>query len=102
MTVTLDIELQEIVIESLIEGLDLANKNFESESNIERGAVVVLNIETGEVEAMVSLPILTQINLLKAFPNLTIQDWIESKLLNNFAIQDCTHLVQSLRLSHIG
>ena len=87
LTVTLNIELQEVVIESLIEGLNLANKNFESVSNIERAAVVVLNIETGAVEAMVSLPDFDPNLFVDGISQFDFTRLDRKQAFNNFAIQ---------------
>ena len=54
--ITIDVNAQEVVKESLQQGIVLANKSFETINLIERGAVVVQKIDTGEITAMVSLP----------------------------------------------
>ena len=53
---SLDINLQKIATESLLQGIDLANENFQSTNEIQKGAVVVLDIRTNEVVSLVSLP----------------------------------------------
>ena len=53
---TIDLNTQEVVKESLQQGIELANKSFETPNAIERGAVVVQKIDTGEIVAMISLP----------------------------------------------
>ena len=53
---SLDINLQKIATESLLQGIDLANERFESTNEIQKGAVVVLDIRTNEVVSLVSLP----------------------------------------------
>ncbi len=53
---TIDIETQLVATESLLEGIKLANENFDSENIIQKGSVVVIDIETGEILTMVSLP----------------------------------------------
>ena len=50
--ITIDVNAQEVVKESLQQGIVLANKSFETVNLIERGAVVVQKIDTGEITAM--------------------------------------------------
>ena len=53
---SLDINLQTLATESLLQGINLANENFESSKNIQKGAIVVLDIRSNEVVSLVSLP----------------------------------------------
>ena len=53
---SLDINLQTLATESLLQGINLANENFESSRNIQKGAIVVLDIRSNEVVSLVSLP----------------------------------------------
>ena len=53
---SLDINLQTLATESLLQGINLANENFESRRNIQKGAIVVLDIRSNEVVSLVSLP----------------------------------------------
>ena len=84
---SVDIQLQEVVKESLIKGLELANKNFISINPIERGASIVLNIETGEVNAMVSLPDFDPNLFVSGISEFDYKVLSRKQAFNNFAIQ---------------
>ena len=84
---SVDIQLQEVVKESLIQGLELANKNFISINPIERGASIVLNIETGEVNAMVSLPDFDPNLFVSGISEFDYKVLSRKQAFNNFAIQ---------------
>ena len=53
---SLDINLQTVATESLLQGIELANEKFESRTQIQKGAIVVLDIRSNEVISSVSLP----------------------------------------------
>ena len=53
---SLDINLQTTATESLLQGIELANEKFESRTQIQKGAIVVLDIRSNEVISLVSLP----------------------------------------------
>ena len=53
---SIDSATQIVTKESLQQGLDLANRSFEAQNEIKKGASVVLDIETGNIVSMVSLP----------------------------------------------
>ncbi len=84
---SVDIQLQEVVKESLIQGLELANKNFISINPIERGASIVLNIETGEINAMVSLPDFDPNLFVSGISEFDYKVLSRKQAFNNFAIQ---------------
>ena len=84
---SIDIELQRVVKESLIQGLELANKNFTSQNLIERGASIVLNIESGEVNAMVSLPDFNPNLFVSGISEFDYKVLNRQQAFNNFAIQ---------------
>ena len=54
---TIDAEIQGFVESSLSSGIELANKNIEpSFDRVEKGAVIILDIDTAEILAMASAP----------------------------------------------
>ena len=84
---SLDINLQTTATESLLQGIELANEKFESRTQIQKGAIVVLDIRSNEVISLVSLPDynpndfvdgisrsdFNQLNIVGAFNNYPIQ-----------------------------
>jgi penicillin-binding protein 2 len=83
----LNTETQNIVKESLQEGITLANKNFDTINLIERGAVVVQKIDTGEVVSMVSLPDFDPNQFVLGISEFDFKQLNRTKAFNNFAIQ---------------
>ncbi len=80
-------ETQNIVKESLQEGITLANKNFDTINLIERGAVVVQKIDTGEIVSMVSLPDFDPNQFVLGISEFDFKQLNRTKAFNNFAIQ---------------
>ena len=83
----LDTTTQNIVKESLQEGMNLANKNFDTINFIERGAVVVQKIDTGEIVSMVSLPDFDPNQFVLGISEFDFKQLNRTKAFNNFAIQ---------------
>ena len=83
----LNTETQNIVKESLQEGIALANKNFDTTNLIERGAVVVQKIDTGEIVSMVSLPDFDPNQFVLGISEFDFKQLNRTKAFNNFAIQ---------------
>ena len=84
---SIDTFTQSVTKESLQQGIDLANKSFESLNEIKRGAVVVLDIETGEVVSMVSLPDFDPNNFVSGISDFEFKQLDRDQAFNNFAIQ---------------
>ena len=84
---SIDIQLQEVVKESLVQGIELANKNFISSNPVERGASIVLNIETGQINAMVSLPDFNPNLFVSGISEFDYKVLNRKQAFNNFAIQ---------------
>lgn len=84
---TIDLNTQEVVKESLQQGIDLANKSFETPNAIERGAVVVQKIDTGEIVAMISLPDFDPNQFISGISEFEFKKLNRNKAFNNFAIQ---------------
>ena len=84
---TIDIETQIVATESLLEGIKLANENFDSENIIQKGSVVVIDVETGEVLTMVSLPDFDPNKFVKGISSFDFNQLNRIEAFNNFAIQ---------------
>jgi len=84
---TIDLNTQEAVKESLQQGIDLANKSFETPNAIERGAVVVQKIDTGEIVAMISLPDFDPNQFISGISEFEFKKLNRNNAFNNFAIQ---------------
>jgi len=83
----LNTETQNVVKESLQQGITLANKNFETSNLIERGAVVVQKIDTGEIVSMVSLPDFDPNQFVLGISEFDFKQLNRTQAFNNFAIQ---------------
>ena len=84
---SLDINTQIVSTESLEQGIILANENFELEDTIEKGAVVVIEIETGNVVSMVSLPDFDPNKFVQGISSFDFNQLNRVQAFNNFAIQ---------------
>ena len=83
----LDAKTQNVVRESLQDGIILANKNFETTNTIERGAVVIQKIDTGEIISMVSLPDFDPNQFVLGISEFDFKQLNRTQAFNNFAIQ---------------
>lgn len=84
---SIDSRTQEVTKESLQQGIDLANKSFESQNIIKRGASVVLDIETGNIVSMVSLPDFDPNKFVSGISDFEYKQLDRDQAFNNFAIQ---------------
>ena len=71
----------------MLEGIKLANENFESENIIQKGSVVVIDVDTGEVLTMVSLPDFDPNKFVKGISSFDFNQLNRIEAFNNFAIQ---------------
>ena len=56
INISLNIDTQRVVKESLLQGIELANENEDTLDEVIRGASIVLDVNTGEIVSMVSIP----------------------------------------------
>jgi len=84
---TIDSSTQSVVKESLQQGIDLANKNYESSNEIKRGAAVILDVKTGNVVSMVSLPDFDPNKFVIGISDFEYRQLDRDQAFNNFAIQ---------------
>ena len=71
----------------MLEGTKLTNENFESENIIQKGSVVVIDVDTGEVLTMVSLPDFDPNKFVKGISSFDFNQLNRIEAFNNFAIQ---------------
>ena len=78
---------QSVVKDSLQQGIDLANKSFKTTNEIKRGAAVVLDVKTGNVLSMVSLPDFNPNKFIAGISDFEYRQLDRDQAFNNFAIQ---------------
>ena len=84
---SLDISLQTIATESLLQGMELANEKFGSRSEIQKGAIVVLDIRSNEVISLVSLPDYNPNNFVDGISRSEFNKLNIAGAFNNYPIQ---------------
>jgi len=84
---TIDSMTQSVVKDSLQQGIDLANKSFKTTNEIKRGAAVVLDVKTGNVLSMVSLPDFNPNKFITGISDFEYRQLDRDQAFNNFAIQ---------------
>ena len=84
---SLDISLQTIATESLLQGMELANEKFGSRSEIQKGAIVVLDIRSNEVISLVSLPDYNPNNFVDGISRSEFNKLNVAGAFNNYPIQ---------------
>ena len=84
---SIDSSTQLVTKESLQQGIDLANKSFESINEVKRGASVVLDIESGNIISMVSLPDFNPNKFVSGISDFEYKQLDRDQAFNNFAIQ---------------
>ena len=84
---SLNIETQNVVKESLLQGIELANNNEETKENVIRSASIVLDVNTGAIVSMVSLPDFNPNQFVNGISNKDFEQLNRIQAFNNFAIQ---------------
>ena len=85
---TIDAEMQRFVEDSLSSGIELANKNIEPFfDRVEKGAVIILDIDTAEILAMASEPTFDPNQFISGISDAQFSQIQKNQAFNNFAIQ---------------
>ena len=88
LRLTIDIELQELVENSLSSGIELANKNIDNSfDQVRKGAIVVLDIDSAEIRAMASAPTFDPNQFISGISDAQFSEIQKKQAFNNFAIQ---------------
>jgi len=85
---TIEIELQKVVEDSLLSGIELADKNrLDLFDKVQKGAAVVLHINSGEIYAMASAPTFDPNQFISGISDAQYSEIQKNQAFNNFAIQ---------------
>ena len=84
---SLNIEIQKVVKESLLQGIVLANENEDANDEIIRSASIVLDVNSGAIVSMVSLPDFNPNQFIDGISNQDFEQLNRIQAFNNFAIQ---------------
>ena len=87
INVSLNIETQQVVKESLLQGIELANENEDTPNTVIRSASIVLDVNTGEIVSMVSIPDFNPNQFVDGISNQEFEKLNRIQAFNNFAIQ---------------
>ena len=87
INVSLNIETQQVVKESLLQGIELANENEDTPNTVIRSASIVLDVNTGEIVSMVSIPDFNPNQFVDGISNQEFETLNRIQAFNNFAIQ---------------
>ena len=90
----IDLELQELVSRALVDGIELANEVKDEDraegdeifSEASRGAAVVMDVDTGEVHALVSHPTFDPQQFVSGLDQATFDQLREARAFNNLAV----------------
>ena len=87
INISLNIDTQRVVKESLLQGIELANENEDTLDEVIRGASIVLDVNTGEIVSMVSIPDFDPNQFIDGISNQEYEKLNRIQAFNNFAIQ---------------
>ena len=87
ISISLNIETQKVVKESLLQGIELANENEDTKDEVIRSASIVINVNTGAIVSMVSLPDFNPNQFIDGISNQDFEQLNRVQAFNNFAIQ---------------
>ena len=87
INISLNIDTQRVVKESLLQGIELANENEDTLDEVIRSASIVLDVSTGEIVSMVSIPDFDPNQFIDGISNQEYEKLNRIQAFNNFAIQ---------------
>ena len=87
INISLNIDTQRVVKESVLQGIELANENEDTLDEVIRSASIVLDVNTGEIVSMVSIPDFDPNQFIDGISNQEYEKLNRIQAFNNFAIQ---------------